>query len=157
MRPWNPPVCSPSSGLPLSSSVLQVPSLVIWFGGRWLVQGTGDRGRDGGFPRIHLAVLRSAEELRAVFQDYPDCHGRSRAGFYHPEHWSRRSKTGPGLWNCPHQGTCSLENVSFAYDGDDYVLRDVHLEVQPGQTIALVGHTGAGKTSAINLLCRFTM
>ena len=36
-----------------------------------------------------------------------------------------------------------------------YVLTDVGLEVQPGQTIALVSHTGAGKTAMINLLCGF--
>jgi ATP-binding cassette subfamily B multidrug efflux pump len=54
------------------------------------------------------------------------------------------------------QGDVSLENVSFRYnDGDRYVLQQVSMHVRPGQTVALVGPTGAGKTSIINLLMRF--
>lgn len=56
----------------------------------------------------------------------------------------------------PIRGEVIFEHVSFRYDdGDDYVLRDINLHVQPGQTVALVGPTGAGKTSIINLLMRF--
>ncbi|MBC7234562.1 MAG: ABC transporter ATP-binding protein, partial [Chloroflexi bacterium] len=54
------------------------------------------------------------------------------------------------------RGEVRFEGVSFRYsDGDDYVLRDINFEVKPGQTVALVGPTGAGKTSIINLLLRF--
>ena len=49
----------------------------------------------------------------------------------------------------------SFRNVWFAYHDDDYVLRDVSFKVKPGEKVALVGHTGAGKTSIINILCRF--
>jgi ABC-type multidrug transport system fused ATPase/permease subunit len=55
----------------------------------------------------------------------------------------------------PIQGHVVFENVSFAYKGDDRVLRDVSLEAKPGQTIALVGPTGAGKSSIVKLICRF--
>jgi len=44
--------------------------------------------------------------------------------------------------------------VSFAYRGEEYVLREVNLVVEPGQTVALVGPTGAGKTSIANLIAR---
>ena len=54
------------------------------------------------------------------------------------------------------RGEVSFEQVSFRYnDGDKYVLNEINFYVQPGQTIALVGPTGAGKTSIINLLMRF--
>ncbi len=54
------------------------------------------------------------------------------------------------------EGDVSLENVSFRYtDSDRYVLQQVSMHVRPGQTVALVGPTGAGKTSIINLLMRF--
>ncbi len=53
------------------------------------------------------------------------------------------------------QGHVELRNVSMHYKEDEPVLRGVNLEAQPGQTIALVGPTGAGKTSIINLLPRF--
>lgn len=51
-------------------------------------------------------------------------------------------------------GRVSFENVSFSY-GNRRVLRDISFEVQPGQTVALLGSTGSGKSSIINLIPRF--
>lgn len=48
-----------------------------------------------------------------------------------------------------------FEQVWFAYRNEDWVLRDVSFRVEPGQTVALVGHTGAGKTTVMSLLLRF--
>ncbi len=53
------------------------------------------------------------------------------------------------------RGKIEFRNVWFAYKDEDYVLRDVSFQVKPGEKVAIVGHTGAGKTSIINLLCRF--
>jgi len=53
------------------------------------------------------------------------------------------------------KGHVSFENVDFAYVEDVAVLKDVSLSAKPGQTIALVGPTGAGKTTIVNLLTRF--
>lgn len=53
------------------------------------------------------------------------------------------------------EGAVKFDHVSFAYIDDDYVLKDISFEVSPGQTVALVGATGAGKSSVINLLSRF--
>lgn len=53
------------------------------------------------------------------------------------------------------QGEVKFDHVWFAYNGEEYVLKDVTFEVKAGQTIALVGATGAGKSSIINLLNRF--
>jgi ATP-binding cassette subfamily B multidrug efflux pump len=52
-------------------------------------------------------------------------------------------------------GHIKFENVWFAYKDDDWVLKDVSFTVSPGQSIALVGHTGSGKTTITNLLMRF--
>lgn len=52
-------------------------------------------------------------------------------------------------------GTIEFENVWFAYKGEDWVLRDLSFKVAPGESIALVGHTGSGKTTITNLLMRF--
>jgi ATP-binding cassette, subfamily B, multidrug efflux pump len=54
-------------------------------------------------------------------------------------------------------GPASVEfdNVWFAYKGEDWVLKDVSFRIEPGEMIAVVGHTGAGKTTLTNLLLRF--
>jgi ATP-binding cassette subfamily B protein len=53
------------------------------------------------------------------------------------------------------RGDIEFENVWFAYKNEEWVLKDVSLKVQPGQSVALVGHTGSGKTTITNLLMRF--
>lgn len=52
-------------------------------------------------------------------------------------------------------GKIEFKNVSFSYDDENYVLKDISFTVNPGETIALVGHTGSGKSSIINVLMRF--
>ena len=48
-----------------------------------------------------------------------------------------------------------FDHVWFAYKGEDWVLQDITLRIEPGETVAVVGHTGAGKTTLTNLLLRF--
>ncbi|MEZ4727410.1 MAG: ABC transporter ATP-binding protein [Caldilineaceae bacterium] len=55
----------------------------------------------------------------------------------------------------PIQGHVALRGVNFRYRADTPVLRDIHLALQPGQMVALVGPTGAGKSSIANLVARF--
>ena len=54
----------------------------------------------------------------------------------------------------PQKGEIRFENVSFAYQNNDYVLKNIDLTIHPGEKVALVGPTGAGKSSIIRLLCR---
>ena len=51
--------------------------------------------------------------------------------------------------------TIEFDHVWFAYKNEDWVLRDVSFRIEPGETVAVVGHTGAGKTTLISLLLRF--
>ncbi len=53
------------------------------------------------------------------------------------------------------RGTVQFEHVSFRYKDDTPLIEDMNMEVHPGQTIAIVGPTGAGKTTLVNLLMRF--
>ena len=53
------------------------------------------------------------------------------------------------------RGRIEFQDVWFAYKGEDWILKDVSFTVEPGQSIALVGHTGSGKTTITNLLMRF--
>jgi ATP-binding cassette subfamily B protein len=53
------------------------------------------------------------------------------------------------------EGLIIFDDVCFAYDGSDIVLENIHFECQPGQVVALLGSTGSGKTTLVNLLPRF--
>jgi ATP-binding cassette, subfamily B, multidrug efflux pump len=57
----------------------------------------------------------------------------------------------------PHnmKGAVTFDNVWFAYNDSQYVLKGINIDIRPGETVALVGATGAGKSSVINLLNRF--
>jgi ABC-type multidrug transport system fused ATPase/permease subunit len=62
----------------------------------------------------------------------------------------------PGAIRLPAlQGAIALDHVWFAYQDEDWVLRDVSITIAPGEKVAVVGATGAGKTSLISLLTRF--
>jgi ATP-binding cassette subfamily B protein len=52
-------------------------------------------------------------------------------------------------------GLIQFNNVSFSYNGEEPVLKNINLKVNPGETIGIIGPTGSGKSSLINLLCRF--
>ena len=55
----------------------------------------------------------------------------------------------------PITGNIRFEHVDFAYNPEEPVLTDFNLDIEAGQTIALVGETGAGKSTIVNLICRF--
>jgi ABC-type multidrug transport system fused ATPase/permease subunit len=62
----------------------------------------------------------------------------------------------PGATDLPEvRGEIRFEHMSFSYGGDEYALRDIDLVVPPGQTVALVGETGAGKSTFAKLVSRF--
>jgi ATP-binding cassette subfamily B protein len=54
-----------------------------------------------------------------------------------------------------YEGNVKFHHVSFSYDGENDVLKDISFEAKKGETVALVGHTGSGKSSIINLLFRY--
>lgn len=59
------------------------------------------------------------------------------------------------ITDCDFEQPLKFEHVYFAYKEEDWVLKDINLTIQPKETIAFVGATGAGKTSIVNLLSRF--
>lgn len=59
-----------------------------------------------------------------------------------------------GISNVEIKGAVDFDKVWFAYNDENYVLKDVSFKIEPGQTLAIVGHTGSGKTSIISLLNR---
>ena len=61
----------------------------------------------------------------------------------------------PVLLSAKRSAAVEFDHVWFAYKDEDWVLRDVSFHIEPGETIAVVGHTGAGKTTLTSLLLRF--
>ena len=61
----------------------------------------------------------------------------------------------PAKMKLPVAGAVDFENVSFAYNEEKTVLRDINVHIPAGQIVALVGPSGSGKTTFINLICRF--
>ena len=92
----------------------------------------------------------SAERILTLLETRPDVRDTAEAAARYGDLFDARNENWPEIG-----GRITFEHVSFSYlEGQD-VLRDFSLEVPAGQTVALVGETGSGKTTIINLVCRF--
>ena len=130
-------------------------AVIIWYGGGQIVQGALTFG-------VLLAFIRYAErffwpvrELSEKYTIFQNAMASSERIFQLLDTQPTVVSTAPKNGAKDLKGEIEFRNVWFAYNDDDYVLRDVSFKVKPGEKVALVGHTGAGKTSIINLLCRF--
>ena len=147
-------------------------ALIIWFGGIWTLQGALTLGSLVAFLQYSQRFFRPISDMSEKFNvlqaamasserifkllDTPvkieSGLAASRASGLEPEpepecrtpNAERRAR-----------GHIVFDDVSFAYNGTDFVLRDVSFEVRPGERVGIVGATGAGKSTLINLLLRF--
>jgi ATP-binding cassette subfamily B multidrug efflux pump len=130
--------------------------LVLWFGA-WLV--ITDELTVGYIVAFTDYLWRFWEPISAISRVY----SRVLSAMASAERIFEYLDTHPEIMDSPQaralpdiEGRVCFENVSFRYEDEgEYVLRDINFVVEPGQTIAVVGPTGAGKTSLINLLMRF--
>ncbi len=129
--------------------------IIIWYGGRLVVQGQLTLGELVAFT-TYLAQL--ASPVRRLGQIVPALAVASAAGarvFEILDTQSDVRDTPDAIRLPPIRGDVRFEHVSFAYAGRLSVLDDISFEAQPGQVIALIGMTGAGKSTVINLIPRF--
>jgi ATP-binding cassette subfamily B protein len=150
-------------------SVLAIAS-IIWFGGGQVIRGLATIG-------VLVAFMQYAQRFFRPIQDLSEKYNILQSAMAAGERVfklldTKIEVTSPSVTRRPQgPGRIEFEHVWFAYDAasqasgatpvptpaaePDWVLRDVSFVLEPGETIAVVGHTGAGKTTLISLLMRF--
>jgi ATP-binding cassette subfamily B protein len=129
--------------------------LVLWYGGRFYIQGGVQAGVIVAFMLYVSRFFGPIRDLTMVYNELQAATAASEKIFQimdtEPEVFDR-----PGAIEIPRiEGLVQFENVSFAYQPDLYVLEEVNLKIPAGARVALVGPTGAGKSTMASLLARF--
>jgi ATP-binding cassette subfamily B multidrug efflux pump len=131
-------------------------SIIIWFGGLQVLEGTLTLGVLVAFLQYSARFYRPISDMSEKFNVLQSAMASSERIFTlldTPVVIS--SPPRPVEPSAPLRGHIVFDRVWFAYNGEDWVLKDLSFEVHPGERVALVGATGAGKTSIISLLLRF--
>ena len=129
--------------------------LVLWFGGRMVLKGALSAGSLVLFIWYLGRMYKPMRELSKM----TDAYTKAAIGYERIREvleTEREVKDLPGARHAPAlRGMIELCGVTFSYQPDYPILKEVSLRVEPGQVAALVGPTGAGKTTIINLIPRF--
>ena len=131
-------------------------ALIIWYGGGNVLAGVLTLG-------TVIAFLQMAEMLYEPIGDMSERYNILQSAMSASERIfqlldepvTMKSPETPKPIAAKVHGHIEFRNVWFAYDNEDWVLKDVSFVVQPGESVAFVGYTGAGKTTITNLLLRF--
>jgi len=130
---------------------------VLYFGGKSAVD--YKYGLTGGGIYLFITYIRSMYKPMQDISKAMDSYSKADVGYERiQEVLSNRNEMcdAPGARDLPPiKGQISIEHVDFWYNEDQPVLKDVNISVEPGKTIALVGPTGSGKTTIVNLIARF--
>ncbi|HWG36374.1 MAG TPA: ABC transporter ATP-binding protein [Terriglobales bacterium] len=130
-------------------------TLVLWFGGLRVMHGTLTIG-------IVFAFIQYVQRFFRPIQDLSDKYNNLQAAMASSERIFKLldapiTLESPAVPRSPltAAGRIEFDHVWFAYQGEDWILRDVSFVAEPGSSLAIVGHTGAGKTTITSLLLRF--
>jgi len=130
-------------------------ALILWIGGGRVIQGALTLG-------TLVLFLQLSDRLYQPIRDLSEKYNILQAAMAASERIfgildePARDLDEPSAVRLPSlQGAIALDRVWFAYQDEDWVLRDVSITIAPGEKVAVVGATGAGKTSLISLLTRF--
>lgn len=130
-------------------------TVIIWYGGMEVINGNLT---SGALIAFLIYVVNLANPVKRLSRVY----GNIQRSLAAADRVFEILDTKPDIEDMPGavelpvvEGYVALQHLSFAYSPGQFALRDVSLEVKPGQTVAIVGPSGAGKTTIANLLPRF--
>lgn len=129
--------------------------LIIWYGGGEVIQGTLTIGVLFAFIQYTEMFFRPIRDLSEKYNIMQTAMASSERVFKLLDNQTMIRNPEIPIKLEAVTGKIEFKNVWFAYNDDDYVLKDISFNINPGERIAIVGHTGAGKTSIINILTRF--
>jgi ATP-binding cassette subfamily B protein len=131
-------------------------SLILWYGGLRVMGDTLTLGVLVAFIQYSSRFFRPISDMSEKFNILQSAMASSERIFkLLDEPVTIASPATPARRDAGRAPHIVFDHVWFAYNGDDFVLKDVSFEVLPGQRLGLVGATGSGKTTIINLLMRF--
>jgi ATP-binding cassette subfamily B protein len=129
-------------------------AIIIWWGGAWVLGGTLTLGSLVAFIQYSQRFFRPISDMSEKFNLLQSAMAASERIFTLLD--TPVGVVSPASPKRPEwRGHVKFEHVWFAYDGEHHVLRDVSFEVRPGERVGIVGATGAGKSTIINLLLRY--
>lgn len=129
-------------------------ALIIWYGGRQVLDDALTLGTLVAFTQYTVRFFQPIRDLSEKYNIMQGAMAASERVFRLLDTAPELPEPGARLLPLSDAGSVEFENVSFAYDTED-VLKDVTFKVEPGESVAFVGATGGGKTTIMNLLCRF--
>ncbi|MBC7260970.1 MAG: ABC transporter ATP-binding protein, partial [Chloroflexi bacterium] len=129
--------------------------LLLWFGGRQVLAGKMTPGEMVAFLVYLMLVSGPMAAMAGLYSQVQEAIGAARRvlELMQAEPEPLDDPQAPKL--PPVEGWVRFVDVHFSYNGVEPVLQGINLEVKPGEVIALVGHSGVGKTTLVNLLLRF--
>ena len=128
---------------------------LLWFGGQQVISGAMTPGELVAFLIYMVLVSGPIAELAGTYSQVREALGAGKR-VVELLHAEAEPLDDPQAQPLPRiEGRVRFVDVSFYYDAGEMVLKDINLDVQPGEVVALVGHSGVGKTTLVNLILRF--
>ena len=145
--------------VPLVSIVTGVgTALVLYFGGKQALTNVVV-GAGGGTIVVFLAYIKNMYKPMQDISKIMDSYSKADVGYERIKEVIEvedEMRDAPGARNAPRlRGDIDFEEVSFCYNSEQPILSDINLHVKAGTTVAIVGPTGSGKTTLVNLIPRF--